>query len=180
MPDNIYMQPGFLSPAECQNLIDYLHEAENWPKASRDVDCRVNISLVGSTLGDLEVQIRGTLQKHFGRLLKLSYWGLTLWQAPHHGQGYHRDDGAYAEGVEEFYDATYHGRIGGCTLYLNQGYEHGQMQPGGFEGGKIQYHDRPPITPEPGLLVGHTYHVHRVTAITKGNRYTVSAFYDRV
>jgi predicted 2-oxoglutarate/Fe(II)-dependent dioxygenase YbiX len=53
------------------------------------------------------------------------------------------------------------------------------MQPDGFEGGKLEYYDpNLLITPTAGLLVGHSYHVHRVTAITRGIRYTVAAFYD--
>jgi hypothetical protein len=169
---------NFISSEDAKMLVDFATSVDPWESSEAEFwDNRslnaVNIydnydKKVGKYLYDLRQKIANEIIKHYG--LDSIYPDLTQvirWY-PGQEQHPHADDMTNVDGTDWF-----HHRHFGAILYLNDNYS----------GGETYYPDHGiSVKPEVGMLAVHpgdTNHMHGVTKIEGGVRYTVASFWTK-
>lgn len=165
----------FLTKTEIDEILKFAKSQNQWESGGDFWDNRVfNVSTIGNSyskeLGDTFYRIRGRISKAISELYSVSHaypdttqlvrWFPGLEQAPH------ADDMTNADGHEWFHHREY-----GAIIYLNDDYS----------GGETYYPQHNfSISPKAGMLAihpGDPNHMHGVTKIDGGIRYTISSFW---
>lgn len=182
---NAKIQTNFLTKEEIDTLLDFAKNKEEWENGGSDFwDNRsLNAPILMRSQSEKDRQI-GTMlyniSERMGYVLKSLYkekeiycdtFQIVRWfdgqeQPPH------CDDMRNHDHTQEVFKA-YHHRDFGAIVYLNNDYE----------GGRTFYPQHSEeIIPEPGKLAIHpggTDHMHGVTKVVGGTRYTLASFWTR-
>lgn len=169
---------NFISEQDAKMLIDFATSIDPWEYGGSDFwDNRslnaINIykyhnKEIGKYLYDLRLRIGDAIKEHYS--LNDIYPDLTQivrWY-PGQEQPPHADDMTNVEDTDWFHHRHY-----GAIIYLNNSYS----------GGETYYPDHGiSIKPETGMLAihpGDTDHMHGVTKIEGGMRYTIASFWTK-
>ena len=168
---------NFLDASEVELILDFAKFNDSWDRLepesfwdNRLLSAEKIYKNYDASVGKLMLEIKGRVAEK----IKESYGlpeiyadttHLVRW-FPGQEQGLHDDDMKDLEGGEEF-----HHREFGSIIYLNNDYS----------GGRTYYSQHSiEVSPEPGLLAVHpgdSEHMHGVTKIEGGIRYTIASFW---
>jgi hypothetical protein len=167
----------FISPEDVGKLVDFAETTERWEPGSSVWHNRVigpqSMILQGRRdlallINDIREKIKSTLEDHYGEgkeiycdLIQLIRWFPGMDQPPH------------ADDMKRVPDASdwFHHRDFGVILYLNDNYQGGHTY-------YPQYDFE--VVPVSGMLATHPgddNHLHGVTKIEGGMRYTIASFW---
>lgn len=168
---------NFVSPKDCKIILDFAKSTEFWERSgpesfwdNRTINTQSIYRSHNKEVGLLMLQIRDRaaekIKEQYGLaevypdVMVLARWFPGQEQPPH------ADDMRNVEGHEAF-----HHREFGSIIYLNQDYS----------GGHTYYPDHSiEVTPKSGMLAVHpanTDHLHGVTKVEDGMRYTMASFW---
>lgn len=168
---------NFLSTKEVNTLLEYAKSVSEWETggsefwSNRSLNA-INIMIKNKEVGNLLYNIRQKIANQILKEYNLKEIYPDLFQMvrwfPGQEQPPHADDMKNTKGTEWF-----HHREFGAIIYLNKNYT----------GGKTYYPNYGiEIQPEPGRLAihpGDENHLHGVTKIENGMRYTLASFWTQ-
>jgi predicted 2-oxoglutarate/Fe(II)-dependent dioxygenase YbiX len=176
--EKILIKPNFLPSDTCNRFVSFLNESQDWEKAkdpvwdSRSINLRSMTEPMREEMLDLRVKVKQELLNFF-KVTKPVYadiFQFVRWR---------RGDMLHPHADAENPDGSPHPfffRKFAAIIYLNNNYV----------GGRTYFPNFNNYTPEnnPGTLVifpGNLEHLHGVTQVTDGMRYTIASFftYDR-
>jgi hypothetical protein len=168
---------GLVSKEECDRIISFAEGVEVWENGGNEFwnnrclsakNIHKNIDEgIGSLLFDISLRLKKAIETEYKLsepvykdLIQVIRWFPGMKQSPH------ADDMKNSANTERF-----HHRNFGAIIYLNDNYS----------GGKTYYSNfNTEITPEVGMLAVHpgdSEHMHGVTEVSGGIRYTIASFW---